>query len=117
MITVKLQDLHFNAFHGVHEEERILGNDYVIDVSVEFHEEQPVIISIHNTINYTDLYNIIRERMSVPTPLLETVVMEIGNEIHNEFPEVRSINISIRKMHPPIEGMQGIAGVNWQKQF
>jgi len=117
MITVQLQNLRFNSFHGIHEEERILGNDYIIDASVEFHEESHVIASIHKTINYTDLYNIIRERMNVPTPLLETVVMDIGNEIHNEFPQLRSISISIKKMHPPIEGMQGIAGVNWQKQF
>ncbi len=117
MITVQLQNLHFNSFHGIYEEERILGNEYIIDASVEFHEERHIITSIHNTINYTDLYNIIRERMSVPTPLLETVVMEIGNEIHAEFPDVRAISISIKKMHPPIEGIQGTAGVNWQKQF
>jgi len=117
MIVVHLHDLHFNSFHGIHEEEKILGNDYVIDASVEFHEELHVINSINDTINYTDIYNIIRERMSVPTPLLETIVMEIGNEIHNEFPQVRCINISIKKMYPPIEGIQGAAGVNWQRRF
>lgn len=117
MITVHLHNLLFNSFHGIHEEEKILGNDYVIDASVEFHEEPEVISSIHDTINYEDIYNIIRERMSVPTPLLETVVMEIGNEIHAEFPQVRAINISIKKMFPPIEGIEGAAGVNWQRQY
>ena len=117
MITVHLHNLLFNSFHGIHEEEKILGNNYVIDASVEFHEELQVITSIHDTINYVDIYNIIRERMSVPTPLLETVVMEIGNEIHAEFPQIRSINISIKKMFPPIEGIAGAAGVNWQKQY
>ena len=101
MITVHLHNLHFNSFHGIHEEEKILGNEYLIDASVEFHEEREVITSIHDTINYEDIYNIIKERMSVPTPLLETIVMEIGNEIHNEFPQVRSINISLKKcIHP-----------------
>jgi dihydroneopterin aldolase len=117
MITVRLNNLHFNSFHGIHEEEKILGNEYIIDASVEFHEEREVITSIHDTINYEDIYNIIKERMSVPCPLLETVVMEIGNEIHNEYPQIRSINISLKKMYPPIEGMQGTAVVNWQKQF
>ena len=117
MITVQLHNLHFNSFHGIHEEEKILGNEYLINASVEFHEEREVITSIQGTINYEDIYNIIKERMSMPTPLLETIVMEIGNEIHAEFPQVRSISISIRKMHPPIEGIQGSAGVNWQRQF
>ena len=117
MITVHLHNLHFNSFHGIHEEEKILGNEYIIDASVEFHEEIVVITSIHDTVNYVDIYNIIKERMSVPSPLLETIVMEIGNEIHNEFPQVRSINITLKKMYPPIEGIQGAAGVNWQRQF
>jgi dihydroneopterin aldolase len=117
MITVHLHNLQFNAFHGIYQEEKILGNEYIVDASVIFHEETEVITSIRDTIDYADIYNIIKERMSVPTPLLETVVMEIGNEIHNEFPQARSINISLKKMHPPIEGIRGSAGVNWQKEF
>ncbi|MEP6947624.1 MAG: dihydroneopterin aldolase [Ginsengibacter sp.] len=117
MITVYLSNLQFNSFHGIHEEEKILGNEYILDASVEFHEEKAVITSIQDTINYEDIYNIIKERMSEPSPLLETVVMEIGNEIHNEFPQIRSINISLKKMYPPIEGIRGSACVNWQRQF
>lgn len=117
MITVQLHQLLFDAFHGIYEEEKILGNEYVVDASVEFQENTSVIHSIHDTVNYTDMYNIIRERMNVPTPLLETVVMDIGNRIHDEFPRLRSIHISIKKLHPPIGGIRGAAGVTWQKQF
>ena len=55
--------------------------------------------------------------MIIATPLLETVLMEISNEIHVGFPRLKSINISIKKMHPPIEGIQGEAGVSLQKLF
>ena len=117
MISVHLHDLHFHSFHGIHAEEKILGNDYVVNLSAAFPEAFEVIYSIHDTVNYADLYNIIRERMNMPTPLLETVIMEIGDEIHREFPELRSINISIKKLQPPIEGIIGSAGVSWQTEF
>src|SRR4029077_3666305 len=107
----------FKAFHGIHDEEKILGNEYIVNASVEFHEEEEIITSIHQTINYAHIYNIIRKKMNVPTFLLETVVMQIGNEIRAEFPTIKSIDISIKKMHPPIEGIQGSAGVTWQKKF
>jgi dihydroneopterin aldolase len=55
--------------------------------------------------------------MSIPTPLLETIVMETGNEIHKVFPDLKSIFLSIKKMRPPIEGMQGSAEVSWHKEF
>ncbi|HET7118026.1 MAG TPA: dihydroneopterin aldolase [Hanamia sp.] len=117
MITVQLHNLLFNAFHGIHEEEKILGNEYVVDASMEFDEAKEAILHISNTINYVTVYNIIKKRMDVPTPLLETLVMETGNEIHNEFPGLKSISISIKKMHLPIEGMQGSAIVKWHKEF
>ncbi len=117
MIKVQLHNLQFNSFHGIHEEEKILGNDYVVNIAVEFHENAEVINSIHETVNYAEIYKIIKLRMGIPTPLLETVIMEVGKSIHQKFPELRLINISIEKMHPPIEGIQGSAIVSWQKEF
>ncbi len=117
MIKVQLHQLKFNAFHGIHEEEKILGNDYVIDASVEFHETSHIITSIHETISYTDIFTIIKKRMAIPTPLLETILMEIANEIHDHFPQLKSINISIMKTHPPIEGIEGAAVVSYHKEF
>ncbi len=117
MIKVQLHQLKFNSFHGIHEEEKILGNEYVIDASVEFHENAQVITSIHETVNYADIYKIIKMRMEIPTPLLETILMEAGNDIHSRFPQLRSINISIKKMHPPIEGIEGSAIVSYHKEF
>ena len=117
MITIQLHNLLFKSYHGIHEEEKILGNEYMVDISVTVHEETKVIHSIHETIDYDALYNIVRERMGQPTPLLETVAMEMGNEICREFPSVRSITIGIKKMHPPVEGMQGQSGITWYKEF
>ena len=118
MIQVQLRQLKFNSFHGIHDEEKVLGNDYVIDASVSFHENTThVITSIHETISYVEIYRIIQMRMEVATPLLETILMEIGNEIHYRFPQLKSIDISIEKKHPPIEGIQGSAAVQYHKEF
>ncbi len=117
MITVQLHNLLFHSFHGIHEEEKILGNEYMLDVSVEFHESTEVIRHIHDTVNYATIYKIIKDKMNIPTPLLETIAMETGNEIYKEFPAIKSITISIKKMHPPLEGLQGSAGVVWCRHY
>jgi len=117
MVTVRLHHLFFNAYHGIHEEEKILGNEYMVNASFEFHEKDDVITHINDTINYELIYTIIKERMDIPTPLLETVVMETGNKIYRTFPYLKTISISIKKMHPPIEGLQGAAEVSWHKEF
>jgi dihydroneopterin aldolase len=117
MLTVQLENLLFTAFHGIHEEERILGNEYVVNVRVQFHERDEVIEHINDTVNYAVIFNIIKKRMNIPTPLLETIVMTAGNEIYSVYPDLKSISVSIKKMHPPIEGMQGAAEVSWHKDF
>ncbi len=117
MISVHLYDLVFHAFHGIYEEEKILGNEYVVNACVDFHESTKLILHIDQTINYVCIYDIIKKRMSVPTPLLETIAMKTGEDIHDQFPLVKSISISIKKMHPPVEGLQGSAGVHWHKEF
>ena len=117
MITIHLHNLKFYSFHGVHEEETLLGNEYEVNADVQFHEESAGINSLSQTINYADVYDMIKKRMHIPTKLLETVVMDIGNSIHEKYNYVRHINISLKKVHPPIEGIQGSVGVSWHKEF
>lgn len=117
MITIHLHNIKFRSFHGVLEEEKLSGNDFEVNADIQFHEEEEVIHSLSHTINYVDLFKIINERMQTPTPLLETVVMDIGKEISEKYNSVRSISISIKKMHPPIESLEGSVGITWNKEF
>ena len=117
MITIHLYNLKFYSFHGVHEEERLLGNEYEVNADIQFHEENAVVDSLSQTINYAEVYDIIKERMHIPTRLLETVVMDIGNTIYEKYNYVRHINISLKKIYPPIEGIEGSVGVSWHKDF
>jgi dihydroneopterin aldolase len=117
MVQVQLRNLLFRAFHGIHEEEKILGNEYSVDATLQFYEKNEIIEHINDTIDYSKVYEIIKRRMQIPTPLLETVVMHAGNDIHHHFPELKTISISIKKMSLPVEGMQGFAEVSWHKEF
>ncbi len=117
MITIHLHDLKFYSFHGVHEEERILGNEYDVNVDVQFHEQYAEINYLSQTINYEDIFVIIKKRMHIPSTLLETIVMDIGNEIHEKYNYVRSIRISLKKLNPSVTKMQGSVGVTWHKEF
>lgn len=117
MITVHLYNLKFYAFHGVHEEEKLLGNEYEVNADIQFHEEHTQINDLEQTINYADVYEMIKKRMHIPTSLLETVVMDIGNSIYEKYNYVRYINVSLKKIHPPIESIEGSVGVTWHKEF
>jgi dihydroneopterin aldolase len=117
MITIHLHKLLFYSYHGIHEEEKILGNEYELTADIQFEEEQEVIHSIQQTINYVDIYQLIRQRISIPSPLLETIIMDIGTSIKKKYDKVKLISIQLKKIHPPVSGIQGSVAVSWEKKF
>lgn len=117
MISIHLNHLEFFGYHGILPEEKILGGNFVVDAQISFKEHEDVIHSIKQTIDYGDIFNIIQQRMSNPTPLLEEIVMDIGTTIKQQFEQVSSITISLKKLHPPITGLQGSVGVTWKKDY
>ena len=76
MLTISLKGLRFYAFHGVYPEEKIIGNQFEIDLDIECIPVSGTITSISDTVNYTDLYLLIRTEMKKPTELLETFLMQ-----------------------------------------
>ena len=109
---IVLNDLRFYAFHGVYEEERLKGNDFLVNLSVFI----PVVAGIQddelaNTVSYADLFEIVKEEMVNPCNLLETLALKIARRIRKTFPEVVRGRVSIEKKRPPITGMEGSASV------
>jgi dihydroneopterin aldolase len=116
-ITIDLKQLHFHAYHGHYPEEKILGNDFVVDLSVSFIPQNGTITGIHDTVNYTELYSIVKDAMKEPVELLETLAMNIITAVHLQFPQTNKATIHIQKLHPPIISFQGNVGVSYTKEF
>ncbi|MEJ7681679.1 MAG: dihydroneopterin aldolase [Segetibacter sp.] len=69
---------------------------------------------IEETLDYTALLNIIKERMQKPVHLLETLATEIASEIIAKFSIVTDVEISVSKLHPPIKNFEGTVGVTFK---
>lgn len=110
---IDLQGLRFHAFHGLYEEEKKLGNEFEVDVVVHYTAQGDLIRHIEDTVNYVAVYEVVKRNMSMPTPLLETLVQQIAVEIATQFPSVERISVSIRKLHPPIVSFVGSVGVKY----
>jgi 7,8-dihydroneopterin aldolase/epimerase/oxygenase len=114
MMYIHLHKLRFHSFHGLYEEEKILGNDYEVDVSVGFMPQEVPIHHLDQTLDYTALFSLVKQRMAMPTPLLETLVTEIAMEIQSQYSEVTKISVSIKKLYPPVNNFEGSVGVSFE---
>ena len=116
MFTINLHNLIFHSFHGVHDEERILGNIFEVNVTMEFDHDKPI-TSLQDTINYATVYEKIKQRMSTPTHLLETLAQEMIQAIYDYDNRIKTISISVEKKNPPISNMEGSVSVHFKKTF
>jgi len=117
MIKVALQEIRFFAYHGFYPEEQILGGSFLLDVEVEFKNED-VEDDISKTVNYEKLYSILAEEMKQPRKLLETLVQEMIEKIRADFPFLETVKVGIKKLNPPLPGevKYSLVEITWIKE-
>ena len=106
MGLIQIEGMEFYAYHGHFEEERIVGNDFVIDLTLETNLE-PAAHSddIDDAVNYQEIYNLIKEEMKVKSALLENIADRIIEAIYIEFADqVEFVKVKVSKMNPPLNG-------------
>jgi len=110
MFTINLHNLIFHSFHGIHEEEKILGNEFEVNVSLSFVPDQQI-KTLEQTINYATVYEIIKHRMQTATPLLETLTADMAEAIRAFDKRIKSISVSVEKKNPQMSNMEGSLSV------
>ena len=111
MLKIELHNLWFHAHHGLYEEEKVLGGDFNIDIEL-LYLPKATPRHIYETIDYTAVYNLIKTHMAKPEPLLETLAINICNDILKKFSLAEEVKVSIKKTNPPIIGFTGNVSVS-----
>lgn len=115
--TIELRQLRFFADHGMYAEEMKVGNEFEVDISVGCKSPKKKITSIEQTINYVEVYRIVQEEFAKRRQLLETLAMDIAEQIRLQFTEIENVVITIRKLHPPITNFSGSVAVTYSRTF
>lgn len=119
MVTrIELSGIKFYACHGVLEQERIVGNTFVVDLSLTAPLDEAVESDdLNDTINYAQVYAIVKSEMNIPSNLLEHVGGRIVNALKRQFPQLISLELKISKLNPPIGGDIYSASVILQQTY
>lgn len=109
---IYLRNVRFHAFHGVLPQEEIVGNDYLVNLVLDYDFSSVMKTDdLQGTLNYAEVYQKVREEMAVPSKLLEHVAGRIAHRLFSDFPEIQKLQLSITKVNPPMGADSDGAGV------
>ena len=83
----------------------MIGGEYLVNAIVEIdtsRAEQNDLLD--STVDYVSIYNVLKKEMSIPSKLLEVVLERIIEGIKKIDDNIDSVDVSIKKLSPPIGG-------------
>jgi dihydroneopterin aldolase len=110
-MQIALNDLKFHSRHGLYAEETTAGGEFVVNVIINFNPAHLPVLSLDDTVNYVDVYELIKKRMDVAEQILEKLAYRIANDILQLDDKINTVEIEVFKQHPPIIQFNGRVGV------
>ncbi|MBO4557937.1 MAG: dihydroneopterin aldolase [Bacteroidales bacterium] len=102
--VIELKGLKFHSYHGCLPDERIVGADYEVNLTcVVDLRKAAATDDLKHTVDYSVLYNIVKDAMQTPVNLLEKVAGTILKNVRYYAPKVKSATVTICKMQPPFD--------------
>ena len=106
MNKIIVKGIKLYAYHGCHEEEQRIGNNYEVDVIAETDLTKASNSDrLEDTVDYVEIYNSVKEQMATNSKLIEHVAKRIIDDLMVKIPAITKIKVSVAKLNPPIKGV------------
>jgi 7,8-dihydroneopterin aldolase/epimerase/oxygenase len=117
-MKIRLNKMVFFGYHGTMPEERKLGQRFIVDIELETASaNDKKIRHINDTIDYTVIYELIREVMEKQTyHLMESCANHVLDTVMSSFEQVIYSEIKIKKPSVPINGSLDSAEIIMSRQ-
>jgi len=108
--------MEFYAFHGHYKEEQIVGNKFLIDLTIETDLEPAAKSdSLVDACDYQLAYRVVKEEMSKKSNMLENIASRILDHLYKSMEGIEKATVRIRKMNPPMGGHIASVGVTMSR--
>jgi len=105
MAIIEIEKMEFYAFHGHFKEEQIVGNKFLIDLTIEADlEKASETDRLEDTLDYQVAFRLVKKEMDKNSNLLEHIGKRILDSIYSNLEGVKKATVRIRKMNPPMGG-------------
>lgn len=100
---IHLKGLKLYAFHGVLPQENRVGAEYTVNLRLKTDFSRAAQTdSLEGTVNYAEVFEAVKQEMTISSQLLEHVAYRIANRLLHDFPAIEKVDIELYKQNPPM---------------
>ncbi|MGL4805207.1 MAG: dihydroneopterin aldolase [Bacteroidales bacterium] len=99
---IELEEMEFYAFHGVFEQESLVGNKFFVNLKLQTNIAEAMLTDeVTDTVSYADAFLIVQQEMGIRAKLLEHLTGRIVARLFETFPTIDGVYITLSKINPP----------------
>ncbi len=105
MDKIIIKGLKLFAYHGVNPEEKVDGQNFVLDITAELDASAAKKSDkVENTVSYAKIIKTAREIFTAESyDLIEVAADKVGKEIMNAYPTLGSVTVLLKKPEAPVK--------------
>ncbi len=112
MGLIQIENMEFYSFHGHFREERIVGNKFLVNLTIETDMKAPAKSdNLKDAVNYQRAYEIVKQQMEIKSYLLENIAGRILDALFAELKNIEKATVKVSKLNPPMGGKIGSVSV------
>jgi len=101
--VVSIERLRLHAYHGVMEQERQVGADFLVTLRVHYNICKAMATDdVADTLDYGELCQVVKTAMAQPSNLLEHAAGRIATSVFDRFPLATALDLKLTKVNPPM---------------
>jgi dihydroneopterin aldolase len=105
MHLITVEGINVYAYHGCLEEEGKIGGNYRVDVYMKTNfAEAALLDDLSKTIDYVEVYDIVKAEMAIRSKLIEHVGQRIMDRLQQRIKNLKSCRVRVTKYNPPMNG-------------
>lgn len=103
---IEIENMEFYAFHGHFKEEQVVGNKFLVTVSISTEVGAAAKSdNLNDALDYQKVYKIIKDQMEIKSYLIENIADRILDALYRELGDkILHIKLKLSKINPPLGG-------------
>ena len=118
MDKILIRDLKIFAFHGVNEEEKIDGQNFVFDIDLYVNMTKACYSdNVEDTVSYAKVIKTVTRVFTAKKyDLLEKAAQITADAILDEYSDVSKVTVTLKKPEPPMKADFSYVGVQIERE-